>query len=185
MANPDTTSAGPNVDSLMTGFPVAVLFFLITAVLFQFRDSFTSFNLVIWLTIPLLALVITSAVNVTSQYVNCKKTNVGKAILGALPSFVAVILGLGISSISFCRIPVTSVFAPLLIGKTVDVTKNKSTTTINSLKNSNSKECCVPKLTLESIENLYPLIAGISYGFYIMFSILFGTVIGTSLSSIC
>jgi hypothetical protein len=39
MANPDTTSAGPNVDSLMTGFPVAVLFFLITAVLFQFRDS--------------------------------------------------------------------------------------------------------------------------------------------------
>ena len=167
MSNPDTNSASPNVDSLMTGFPVAILFFLITAALFQFRDSFTSFNLVIWLTIPLLALVITSAVNVTSQYV------------------AAVILGLGISSISFCRIPVTSVFAPLLIGKTVDVTKNKSTTTINSLKNSNSKECCVPKLTLESIENQYPLIAGISYGFYIMFSILFGTVIGNSLSSIC
>ena len=185
MANPDTTSAGSNVDSLLTGFPVAILFFLITTVLFQFRDSFTSFNLVIWLTIPLLVLVITSAVNVTSQYINCKTTNVGKAMLGALPSFAAVILGLGISSISFCRIPITSVFAPLMIGKAVDVTKNKSTTTINSLKNSNSKECCVPKLTLESIENQYPLIAGISYGFYIMFSILFGMVIGTGISRIC
>jgi len=185
MANPDTTSARPNVDSLLTAFPVAILFFLITTTLFQFRDSFTSFKLVIWLTIPILAFIITSVVNVTSQYVNCKKTNVGKAMLGALPSFGAVILGMGISSLSFCRIPVTSVFAPLLIGKSVDVTKNKSTTTINSLKNSNSKECCTPKLTLEAIENQYPLIAGISYGFYIMFSILFGMVIGTGLSSIC
>lgn len=185
MSNPDTTSAGPNVDSLMTGFPVAVLFFLITVVLFQFRDVFNSLEFILWTTIPTLAFIITTAVNVTSQYINCKKINVGKAMLGALPSFAAAIIGLGISSISYCRIPVTSVFAPLLIGKTVDVTKNKSTTTINSLKNSNSKECCVPKLTLESIEIQYPLIAGISYGFYIMFSILFGTVIGTSLSSIC
>jgi hypothetical protein len=185
MSNPDTSNAGPNVDSLLTAFPVAILFFLITTVLFQFRDSFTSFKLMLWLTIPILAFIITSAVNVTSQYVNCKKTNVGKAMLGALPSFGAVILGMGISSLTFCRIPVTSVFAPLLIGKSVDVTKNKSTTTINSLKNSNSKECCVPKLTLESIENQYPLIAGISYGFYIMFSILFGMVIGNGLSSIC
>ena len=185
MANPDTTSARPNVDSLLTAFPVAILFFLITTVLFQFRDSFTSFKLMLWLTLPILAFIITSAVNVTSQYVNCKKTNVGKAMLGALPSFGAVIIGMGISTLSFCRIPVTSVFAPLLIGKPVDVTKSKSTTTINSLKNSNSKECCVPKLTLETIENQYPLIAGISYGFYIMFSILFGMVIGTGLSSIC
>ena len=185
MANPDTTSAGLNADSLMTAFPVAILFLLITTVLFQFRDSFSSIKLVIWLTIPILALIVTSAVNVTSQYINCRKTDVGKAILGALPSLAAVIIGLGISSLSFCRIPVTAVFAPLVIGKTVDVTKTKSTTTINSLKNSNSKECCVPKLTLESIENQYPLIAGISYGFYIMFSILFGMVIGNGLSSIC
>ena len=185
MSNPDTNSAGPNVDSLMTGFPVAVLFFLITVVLFQFRDVFYSLEFVLWTAIPTLAFIITTAVNITSQYINCKKINVGKAMLGALPSFAATLIGLGISSISYCRIPVTSVFAPLLIGKTVDVTKNKSTTTINSLKNSNSKECCVPKLTLESIENQYPLIAGISYGFYIMFSILFGTVIGNSLSSIC
>jgi hypothetical protein len=183
MANPDTS--GPSVDSLLTAFPVAILFFLITTVLFQFRDSFTSFKLVLWLTLPILALIITAAVNVTSQYVACRKTDVGKAILGALPSLGTILLAMGISSISFCRIPVTSVFAPLLIGKSMDVTKNKSTTSINSLKNSNSKECCLPKLSLESIENQFPLIAGISYGFYIMFSILFGMVIGNGLSSIC
>ena len=185
MANPDTSSTGSNVDSLLTAFPVAILFFLITMVLFQFRDVFNSLELILWITIPTLAFIITSAVNMISQYINCRKTNVGKAMLGALPSFGAVIIGLGIASVSFCRIPVTSVFAPLMIGKTVDVTKNKSTTTINSLKNSNSKECCVPKLTLETIENQYPLIAGISYGFYILFSILFGMVIGNGLSSIC
>jgi hypothetical protein len=57
------------------------------------------------------------------------------------------------------------VFAPLIIGQTIDVTKDKSTANINSLKNSNSKECCIPKLTLEAIENKYSLITGISYGF--------------------
>ena len=56
---------------------------------------------------------------------------------------------------------------------------------INSLKNSNSKECCIPKLSLEYIENKYPLVEGMSYGFYLMFSVLFGVVIGTGLSTIC
>lgn len=183
MANPGTPST--NVDSLFMAFPVAILFFLITTVLFQFRDSFTSFNLVLWLTLPILTFIIIAIVNVISQYISCKKTNIGKAILGALPSLVAILVGLGISSISVCRIPITTVLAQLMIGKSVDVTKNKSMTTINSLKNSNSKECCVSKLTLEAIENQYPLIAGISYGFYVMFSILFGVVIGTGVSSIC
>jgi hypothetical protein len=182
MANPDTS--GPSVDSLLTAFPVAILFFLITTVLFQFRDSFTSFKLVLWLTLPILALIITAAVNVTSQYVACRKTDVGKAILGAIPSIGAVLIALGVTSISYCRIPVASVFALLAIGQTVDITQNKSTVSnINSLKN--SKECCLPKLTLESIENRYPIVQGISYGFYIMFSILFGMVIGNGLSSIC
>jgi hypothetical protein len=72
-----------------------------------------------------------------------------------------------------------------MVGKTVDITKNKSNTTINSLKNSNSKECCVPKLTLEMVESRYPIIAGFSYGFYSIFGILFGIVVGNNISSIC
>ncbi len=116
---------------------------------------------------------------------NCGKVDAGKAALGSLPSLATVFAGLGIASISYCRIPVASVFAPMMIGKAVDVTKNNSSSSVNALKNSNSKECCVPRITLENVEDKYPLIQGMAYGFYIMFASLFGMVIGSGFSSIC
>jgi hypothetical protein len=183
MANPDTRSSV--TDSLTTALPVSIFFVLITLLLFQFRDSIPSFTLVLWLLFPGITFVITFMVNIITQYVNCNKIDAGKAALGALPSLGTVFVGLGISSITYCRIPIASVFTPLLVGKTVDITKNSSAVNINSLKNSNSKECCVPKITLESVEDKYPLIAGLSYGFYVMFASLFGMVIGSGFSSIC
>jgi hypothetical protein len=183
MSNPDIKV--PTLDSLTLAFPISILFLLITMALFLLRDSIPLFNLVIWIGFPIITIIITGIVNVISQYITCKTTNIGKALLGTLPSIGTVLLGLGIASISYCRIPVTSVFAPLIIGQTIDVTKTKSNVNINTLKNGISKECCIPKLTLESIENKYPLIKGISYGFYIMFSILFGMTIGTGISTIC
>ncbi len=116
---------------------------------------------------------------------NCKKIDAGKAAMGSVPSLATVFAGLGVASISYCRIPVASVFAPMMIGKTVDITKNSSSGSVNALKNSSSKECCVPRITLESVEDKYPLIQGMAYGFYIMFASLFGMVIGSGLSSIC
>jgi hypothetical protein len=183
MSNPDIKV--PTVDSLTVAFPIAILFFLITLVVFQARESLQPFKYILWIGFPIVTIIIVSAVNAVSQYITCRTTNIGKALLGGLPSVGTVLLGLGISSISYCRIPVASVFAPLMIGQTVDVTKDKTNTNINSLKNSSPKECCIPKLSLESIESKYPLIEGISYGFYLMFSVLFGMVIGTGLSTIC
>jgi hypothetical protein len=43
----------------------------------------------------------------------------------------------------------------------------------------------MPKLTLESVETKFPLVTGLAYGFYVMFGILFGTTIGSGMSSIC
>jgi hypothetical protein len=184
MANPDITKSS-NLSSLLTGLPVAILFLLITAFLFNLRDSVGSFKIVLWSSLLVLAFGVSSGVNVATQYINCKSTNAGKALLGSVPTIVGVLVALTISSISFCRIPITSVLAPLFVGQQVDITKDKSTTSINSLKNSNSKECCLPKLTLESVESRFPLVAGLSYGFYVMFGILFGNVIGSGMSSIC
>lgn len=183
MANPDST--GSNVDSLITALPVAILLLLITIFMFQMRDSIPEFKWILWIGFPIVGLIVATGANFVSQYISCKTTNAGKAILGSLPTGGAILIGLILSSISYCRIPVASVFTPLFVGKSVDITKNNSTTNVNSLKNSNSKECCIPKLTLEAIENKYSLITGISYGFYVMFSILFGVVIGTGLSTIC
>lgn len=183
MSNPDIKV--PSVDSLSVAFPVSILFVLITIFLFQLKDSISYFNLILWVGFPIVTFLIAAVVNIITQYVTCRTTNAGKAFLGALPSFGSILIGLGIASISYCRIPVASVFAPLIIGQSIDITKDKQTVNINSLKNSNSKECCIPKLTLEAIETKYPIITGLSYGFYIMFSILFGIVIGTGLSTIC
>ncbi len=182
MSNPDMKVS--TVDSLTSGIPIAILFLIVTILLFQFRDTIRSFKLILWLGLPILSLVIISGVNMILQYVSCKTTNAGKALLGALPSIGAMLAALGISSISYCRIPIASVFAPLFIGKTVDISKDKSSVSnINSLKN--SKECCIPKITLEFIEGQVPIIQGISYSFYIMFAVLFSMVLGTSISAIC
>jgi hypothetical protein len=179
MSNPDTN--GSNIDTLSTAIPVAIFFLLITIFIFQIRDSIPSFTftLILWLGFPIIMFIITSIVNVISQYVSCKTTNVGKAMLGSLPTFATIFAGLGVASISYCRIPIASVFTPLIVGETVDVTKNKSNASVNAIKNG------IYKLTLENIESKYPVIAGISYGFYTMFAVLFGMVIGNGLSTIC
>jgi hypothetical protein len=182
MANPDTRET--NVDSLTTGIPVAILFLSITVVLFQFRGFLPAFNILVWVGLPFIIFAITTIVNVIYQYINCKTTNFGKGVLGALPSLGTAYAALGLASISYCRIPIASVFAPMIMNRSVNVSKNRGVP-INSLKNSNSKECCTPRLTLESIEETYPIIQGISYGFYILFASLFGMVIGSGLSSIC
>lgn len=183
MSNPDIKV--PTTNSLTVALPIAILFFIITLTFFQFKDFIQYFKYILWIAFPIITVIIVAVSNVISQYITCKSVNVGKALLGSLPSIGTVLLGLGISSISYCRIPIASVFAPLMIGQSVDVTKNKTNANINSLKNSTSKECCVPKLSLEYVESKYPLIEGISYGFYIIFSILFGVVIGTGMSTIC
>jgi hypothetical protein len=183
MSNPDKSIV--NVDGLAVAFPVAILFFFITIALFQFKDNIPYFKFMLWIIFTIITLFTVSTTNMITQYISCKQINASKAFLGTLPSLGTVLLGLGVSSISYCRIPIASVFTPLIVGNNVDVTMNKSTTNINSLKSSNSKECCTPKLTLESIENRYPLITGLSYGFYLVFSILFGVVIGNGLSINC
>ena len=183
MSNPDKSTS--NLDSLTISIPISILFLLITVVLFLFKDSIPFFNLILWILFPIVGYIICAGVNILSQYRSCQKIDAGKAFLGGLPSLGTIYLGLAIASISYCRIPVASVIAPLMIGRTVNITNNSSSVNINSLKNSNSKECCSPRLTLETIESRYPLIAGISHGFYVMFSIIFGLTIGNGISAIC
>lgn len=186
MANPDTAQQTSfNADSLAAAFPTAIIFVVIILFLFQLRDSVPGFKLILWIVLPLITVILGGCINLASQYIVCKTTNVGKAFLGSLPLLAGVLIALLVSSISYCRIPVASVFAPLVTGTNVDITKKNSTANVNSLKNSKSKECCIPKVTLESIESRYPIIAGLAYGFYVMFGVLFGMVIGNNVATVC
>jgi hypothetical protein len=85
--------------------------------LFSFKQSIQSFKLILWIGIPILAFFIVFGVNLMTQYNNCRSNDAGKAALGALPSVGTTLLALLISSFSICRIPVASVFTPLLIGE--------------------------------------------------------------------
>ena len=188
MSNPDIKITGmkmPSVNALYIAFPISILFVLMTITLYYLKESIPSFGLVFRLFIPLAAIVITGTANIIIQYTTCNTTDIGKALLGTVPTFVAIMIGLGISSISYCRIPVVSLFAPLFMKKTVDITTDKTSNSVNSIRNSTSKECCSPKLSLQAIEQRYPILEGMSVGFYMMFSILFGMVIGTGVSRIC
>jgi hypothetical protein len=184
MSNPDNIPV-ISVDVLSFAFPVAILFVLLTMYLFQIKGLFSAFNLILWIGLPIFAYIVTIIVNMITQYIICKKLNTGKAFLGALPVIGTMLLGLGIASISVCRIPIASVLVPMVIGRSINVTKDVSSVNLNSLKNSNNKECCTPKLTLESIEDKYPIVSGLSYGFYVMFSVLFGIVLGNGIANVC
>ena len=181
MANPDKTS----INSLSIALPAGLLIFIIILFIFQFMDiSTVSFTIMKWAGIPIISFLIAIALHFSSQYMVCNKMDAQKALLGSLPTLLSVFVGLGISSTAFCRIPVASVFAPAFIGNTVDVTMNTKNTNsaINRAKNS---PCCTPQLSLERIEREYPTMLGLSYGFYTMFSMIFGIVFGSSIATVC
>jgi hypothetical protein len=150
-----------------------------------YQNNLANFYIYLWILLPIIACFLLFIVNIINQYISCMKVDSLKALTGGLPVIGTTLLALGVSSISYCRVPIASVFVPLFIGDSVDVVKTNGNTNMNSIKHSNSKKCCSPKISLESVESAYPLITGISYGFYVMFGILFGTVFGNSIATIC
>jgi hypothetical protein len=178
MSNPDNS-----VDGLYAAFPSAIFVFIIVISLFQVMSSHASFKWVLWIGIPLFGYLAAVGMNVASQYTACGGITFGKAALGGVPSLLAAWIGLGIASFETCRIPIATVFAPLFVGKTVDVTRNESNMAINSVRN--SKACCTPKLMLEDIEANVPMVKGLGYGFYLLFAMLFGGLVGTGIAVVC
>lgn len=175
MSNPD------NSDSLF-GYAVAssVIIVIIVYLFFKFLSQSNYFDIILYLGLPIIIYLITSSMNIIAQYSSCKDMNMGNAFVYGLPSVGLTWLGLLISRISYCRIPIVSVFAPVLINKNDNIVRN-------GVKNNstNSKICCGSQLTLEMAESLSPTLKGHAYGFYLFFTSLFGIMIGNAFSAIC
>jgi hypothetical protein len=182
MAEPDT--GGFNFVSLGPSFAISFFSLFGFYYLFQLRDT-QYFNVLLWVGVPLIAFILLFFTNLSSQLISCNQIDAGKALMGGIPVIGTLLLGLAVSSISYCRIPVASVVAPLFLGTSMDVVNAKGNTNVNSIKNSNSNKCCSPTVSLESIELKHPEIAELNRGFYLMFSILFGFVIGNNISTVC
>ena len=178
--------SGFRLDSMTLAGPVAIFFFILTVFLFRTCGTLPSFPILLWVGLPFVAFFFVSFVNLATQQATCQRVDAGKAFLGGVPSIVTVLLGLAVASISYCRIPVASVFAPLIIGEELDVVLNNTVTNaLHANRNRNTKRCCTPRASLEYVEKVFPDVAGCDYGFYVMFSLLFGFVFGNSLATIC
>ena len=124
MSNPDTT--GTNIGGITTlgGFVVILII-----ILFNYHHT-SYFNALLYAGLPIIIYLLMFVV----LYISKKNTNIKTAFLSAVPTIGTTYLALFISYISFFRIPVASVFAPIFIGSTANIvsqpTSEKTTTSV-------------------------------------------------------
>jgi len=168
MANPDSTGTSSNISGVMTlGFFIAI----IVIILFNYQDT-SFFNGILYGILPIFIYVLISIV----IYISKTGTSMGNAFLSGLSTIGTTYLALFISYISYFRIPIASVFAPLFLDSSANIVSQP-------LQKGGSKKqkggaCCSPTYSLEGVELQFPSIKGISYGFYLFFAICFGGVSG-------
>lgn len=184
--------SGFSLDSMLLAGPVAILFFIFTMFLFQTWGMLpvARFRVILWSSIIVTAFLVISFVNMASQQVNYRRINAGAAFKGGAVALIPVVIGLFIASVSYCRIPVASVFAPLFMGDELDIVQSNTATNARNAPNvkrspgGTAKRCCTPRVSLEYVEKAFPEVAGCNYGFYVMFAILFGFVFGNSVATL-
>jgi hypothetical protein len=174
------------MDILTLAVPTAIFIVMMIILLFQSVDRASSnFPIILWLGIPFLAMI--SSLGIHLSYQKCDSINPMSAILGSLYTLGAVWIALAISWIDVCRIPIASVFAPMYMNDTPQVSdssKNANAKNANA-KNANATSCCTPQWTLKAIEDKSSIVSGWCYGFYAFFGVLFGIVTGTATGTAC
>jgi len=196
MANPDTTEVSSNMGGIMT---LGAFIGIIVIILFNFQDK-SYFNGILYGLLPIIIYLLMSVV----IYISKTGTPMGKAFLGGLPTIGTTYFALLLCYVSYVRLPVASVIAPLflrananIIRKPEDTSEEKSEGKSEEKSEDKSQkggsrrhkrgsrrqkggDCCSPTYSLEGIEEQFPSIRGISYAFYLFFAICFGGVTGLS-----
>lgn len=185
-----TSDQPAGIQTIAIAFPVALLVLLVVIALYQFKDSFENFEIVFWAVILIVPYMVAVGAHFLTQYLNCRKIDSGSAFKGGLATVSTILVGMGVSSFSWLRIPVASVFAPLLLpDRRTEVTVLPSAVTSGGGRKRTvggaDGACCAPTRRLEDAEAEYPLLFGISRGFYLFFATMFGIVIGTNVSATC
>jgi hypothetical protein len=167
--NPDTSS-GFN-GGLLGGLLVSGIVLL----LFNIYGKSKNF-VMIWVLTLVTVVIVSAGILSYYQYMACNTIHIGPLLYSLFVPFGTGIAGLGISSFITCRRPIASAFAPLLLSDD-DIAK------VSPQKSATS--CCAPSLDLVKIEEIEPLIMGISYCFYMIFAMLFGIIGGRGYAVEC
>ena len=168
MANPDSTGTSSNISGVITlGFFIAI----IVIILFNYQDT-SFFNGILYGILPIFIYCLMAVV----IYISKSGTSMGHAFLSGLPTIGTTYVALFISYISYFRIPIASVFAPLFLDSSANIVSQPLQK--GGSKKQKGGSCCSPTYSLEGVEVQFPSIKGISYGFYLFFAICFGGVSG-------
>lgn len=182
MPNPDTTSTA-SVQSISIAFPTGLILCVIILALFQFQEGIPYFRIVLWVGVLLFSYLLSAVIFIGAQFIRCNKIQAGKAFSSALYVLGSMALSMGVSSLSWFRVPVASVFAPLFVKDEVDVTL--SSNTLNKQQMNSQNKTCGSSKSLEALEQTYPLLEGIAYSFYGFFGMMFGIVLGNGTATTC
>ena len=169
MSNPDS-----GINSIYAGLVGGIVFIIVFVCISYFNKSETSTITLALVIMPFVGFILSSITNIISQSISCGTTDIGAACKGGLPSIGTTLIAFLLAYFNKCRIPVASVFAPLFVSN--EATSDNSST---------PSKCCAPTLLLDTVERDYPGVKTASYSFYLFVSIIFGIVMGNSLSAIC
>jgi hypothetical protein len=130
MSNPDTTETGANIGgiAILGGFIV-----ILVIILFNYHQS-SAFYFLLYGGLPIIIYILMFVV----LYISKKNTDVKNAFLSAVPTIGTTYLALFISYISFFRIPVASVFAPMFIGSTANIVSQPVSGNASNAKSANA-----------------------------------------------
>ena len=106
----------------------------------------------------------------------------GSAFVSGLPTIGTTYIALLISYISYFRIPIASVFAPLFLNSSANIVRQPAQKG-GAKKQKGGASCCSPTYSLEGVELQFPSVKGISYGFYLFFAVCFGGISGLGVNS--
>jgi hypothetical protein len=130
MSNPDTTETGANIGGIaILGSFIVIL----VIILFNYHQS-SAFYFLLYGGLPIIIYILMFVV----LYISKKNTDVKNAFLSAVPTIGTTYLALFISYISFFRIPVASVFAPMFIGSTANIVSQPVSGNASNAKSANA-----------------------------------------------
>jgi hypothetical protein len=113
-------------------------------------------NIILWIAIPISITLLSIAVNAVNQLIRCDSVNIVTHLKVSWVTLLLVYAILGLTTISYVRAPVTSLFSGFF-----------------------------PDATVIGLENRVPAVRGIAVGYYMLFGVLLAQVITSGYGTIC
>ena len=154
-SNPDklsgTTTIFNLILALLSALSVTLFFYIVGS-----QNLSTLATILLWIAIPISITIFSIAVNALNQLIRCDSVNMVTHLKVSWVTLLLAYIVLGLTSISYVRAPVTSLFSGFF-----------------------------PSATVIGLENRVPVVRGIASGYFMFFGVLLAQVITSGYGTIC